>query len=210
MLRMAAKPSQPMPSPSSTPPPASCAKCRAALPSDSSAPPAAAPSRMANTTTPTPSLNRLSPATVARSAGGTAARPSTAITATGSVGEISAPNTSAHSSGTSMPKAPASSLKPMPTMAVETSTPSVLSARIGQRLRRMSPQSTCIAPANSRNDSIPSISVAWKSMLERKAASCGPSRLPPMLSTRITASEATAPITVRPMDEGSPSTRVLR
>ncbi|MEJ7661868.1 MAG: hypothetical protein WKG07_20965 [Hymenobacter sp.] len=46
-----------------------------------------------NTTTPTPSLNRLSPATVACSVGSTVARFRTPITATGSVGLINAPNT---------------------------------------------------------------------------------------------------------------------
>ena len=55
--------------------------------------PTAAARMIEKTTTPTPSLNRLSPATVACSFGGTAARFSTPMTATGSVGLISAPNT---------------------------------------------------------------------------------------------------------------------
>ena len=115
-------------------------------------------------TTPTPSLNRLSPATVASSAGETFARLSTPITDTGSVGLISAPNTKHQIAGTSKPIARDSSRNPPPISAVDSATPIVLSTRIGQRPRRISLQSTWSAPANSRNDSIPSISVVWKSM----------------------------------------------
>ena len=58
-----------------------------------SAPVSAAPSNMVKTTMPTPSLNRLSPATVAWSEEGTFSSLSTPSTETGSVGEISAPKT---------------------------------------------------------------------------------------------------------------------
>ena len=75
------------------PPPASTRKAWAAWPTEKGSAPNAAASRIEKTTTPTPSLNRLSPATVACSVGGTAARFNTPMTATGSVGLISAPNT---------------------------------------------------------------------------------------------------------------------
>ncbi len=100
-------------------------------------PSTAAPSRMVKTTTPMPSLNRLSAAMVVFSSLGAANLLSRAITATGSVGLIRAPNTRHQMKGASMPNRPVSSLKPAATTTVETTTPTVDSTAISHlpRLR---------------------------------------------------------------------------
>jgi hypothetical protein len=68
------------------------AKSSAVEPKLTSAPPPASASRVRKTTTPVPSLKRLSQAMRVSRLFGTPTRLSTASTATGSVGEISAPN----------------------------------------------------------------------------------------------------------------------
>ena len=78
-----------------------------------------------NTTTPTPSLNRDSPANVTFSEGETGTVLNRASTATGSVGLIRAPNTSAQTNGISCPAQPATSHVQLPMTAAETSVPAV-------------------------------------------------------------------------------------
>jgi hypothetical protein len=139
-----------------------------------------------------------------------AARFITAMTATGSVGLIKAPKTSAQPSGTMTPSQPAASQKAKPTTTVEINTPIVLKMMMGQRPLRMCDQSTCSAPANSRKDNIPSIRVRWKSSCPRKALNCGASWLDGInRSTTSTSREAIAPITVNPTEAGKRSQRWL-
>ena len=127
--------------------------CRAST--GSSPEPAAMASTTVNTTTPTPSLNSDSPAILASSASGTTTVLRSESTATGSVGLIRAPKTSAQASGRSSPSAPAIHHEPKPTMAVEMHTPSVAISAMTHFTEASSLRSTCIAPAKSRKASIP-------------------------------------------------------
>ena len=165
---------------------------------------------MEKITTPTPSLNRLSPAIVACSVGGTRAVFSTPMTATGSVGLIRAPNTRHQISGTARPTAADRPQNPTPTRSVEATTPIVDRTRICQRPLRRSSMSTCIAPANSRNDSIPSIRASWKSTPSRKRDTV-PARS--LVGVRKSIArmirDATAPIMVRATVPGSLNQRRL-
>ena len=78
---------------------------------------------MVNSTTPTPSLNSASPEISVSSSCGTLTCLSRLSTATGSVGLMSAPNTSAQASGRFTPSSRPRPHKPKPTTTVEITTP---------------------------------------------------------------------------------------
>ena len=109
------------------------------------------PTKTRNTTYPTPSLNKLSPAIlVSRDFFKLAAR-STPNTATGSVGDIKAPNTRAIIRG-----APVIQLKPTPATTVDRATPIVAINSTTRQLALRSVSLTWSAPANSKSPSMPS------------------------------------------------------
>jgi hypothetical protein len=120
--------------------------------------------RTVKRTTPTPSLNRLSPFISVSSAAGTRTTFSVESTATGSVGLISAPKTNAQGSGIGMPSGAESSQMPTPTTAVETTTLAEAISATDPARPRSSSRSTCSAPANRRKASIPPLTVAVKSI----------------------------------------------
>ncbi len=114
------------------PPNASMTNCPIAEPSEKLAPgPAAARARM-NTTKATPSLNRLSPSTRIVSRFETPIERKKAITATGSVAEISAPNATAAAQGTPSTKL---AINP-PTTNAPSNVPMRANTRTGARSRR--------------------------------------------------------------------------
>ena len=88
----------------------------------------AAASRMVNSTTPTPSLNKDSPAMSISSVLATRACFSTASTAMGSVGLISAPKTSAQANEMGKENSWPAPQNMTPTRMVEMTTPSVAMA----------------------------------------------------------------------------------
>ena len=210
MPRIRKKATRPIAAPNSTPPPASMAKRRAASMSVRSACPVAAANTMVKTTTPTPSLNRLSVAIVAWIDGGSQASLRMAMTATGSVGLIRAPKTKHQTSGRSGPVRSSSSFSPNPTTSVDSTVPNEARARIAHRPCRMSRQSMWKAPANSRNDSMPSSSVVLKSSRSTKDlakwCSCSPGARREMT---MIAAEASAPRIVSPIADGSLMKRAL-
>ena len=112
---------------------------------------------------PTPSLNSASPSISTCSASGTRTFFSTLSTATGSVGLISAPNTMAHSSGTGRPTARLAPQKAKPTIRVEIKVPTTARVSTGRARLRSASKLTCMDPANSRNDSMPFITIPVKS-----------------------------------------------
>ncbi len=167
-------------------------------------------SRMVNTTTPTPSLNRLSPAIFACSVFGTSTVLRMPSTATGSVGEISAPNTRHQAKGSGMLSQERISQVPVPTIAVEISTPSVAMVPIAQRREASASRSTCSAPANRSRLSIPFIRVSGRSICPSTAwavsrnLSAGTAA-----STAIVPSAANSAMMTRPMVCGNFSQRWL-
>ena len=124
----------------------------------------ASPSRAMNATTPTPSLNRLSPAIVACSSGDSPTRRSTSSTATGSVGATIAPSTRHHTIGTARPSPASTSQIPPANSAIASATPTVDSSSTVPRRRHSMSRSTCSAPANSRNDRAPDRKVRGRSV----------------------------------------------
>ena len=86
-----------------------------------------------------------------------------ASTATGSVGLMSAPNTSAHASGSGLPMRSAASQNAPPTRAVEIRVPRSASVATAQARSRSVRRSRLIAPANSRKASMPFITTSVKS-----------------------------------------------
>ena len=94
--RSARKTTHPATPPKITPPMAWVAKSSTTSRAEISCVPDTSPRRMENTTTPTPSLKRLSPATVASRTAGTLTDFRMPSTATGSVGLISAPKSRHH------------------------------------------------------------------------------------------------------------------
>lgn len=122
----------------------------------------AAVSRMVNSTTPTPSLNKDSPAMSISSVLATRACFSTASTAMGSVGLISAPNTSAQAKAMGTESSWPAPQNMAPTRIVEITTPSVAMAPTVHALSRNKDRSICSAPANSRKASMPSSKVSEK------------------------------------------------
>ena len=115
---------------------------------------------MVNTTTPTPSLNNDSPATFASNAGGISIVLKIPRTATGSVGLIKEPNTSAHINGSDKPNRPSTSHKAVPITNVEIRMPTVANVKIVHLRSAMAMKSTCNAPAKSRKLNIPCITVS--------------------------------------------------
>ena len=141
--------------------------------------PSAAASRMANTTTPTPSLNRLSPATVALSVGETAVRWRMPITATGSVGGRSArrrPCTTGaagrgrgHKSEDRSHAADEHGRKQHADRAEHKDRPAAAV--------HLDPIDVQRTGEEQKRRSIPSIRVAWKSIPARNATVCSPTWL---------------------------------
>ena len=200
------KPTQPSARPKITPPTASI---RNSLPMPSTlagAAPLAMPSRTMNTTTPTPSLNRDSPAILISSALGAPNCFSVASTAIGSVGEISAPNTRHQINGIGMPMRLNTSQAPNPTRAVDISTPTLASAPTTHWCSRSRARSTCSAPANSRKLSMPCNSASSKSMA---AITCSTPSAQSMPNQRNPASpsDSTRLINITPSVVGIPSHR---
>ena len=125
---------------------------------------------------------------------------SNASTATGSVGEISAPNVNAQTSGSSMPRTRAANHKPAPTITVEISTPTVAIRPTAHASVLSLPKSICSAPANSRYASIPFIIVSKKSICATapvKACSKPVSGATSLTTTRV--SDVASPRTSRPI-----------
>ena len=91
---------QPAAKPSAKAPAVSTRNCLARSGTETPVPRKAIERKPVNSTIPTPSLNSASPSIVVRSACGTLLRRKMARTATGSLGLISAANTSAQMSGT--------------------------------------------------------------------------------------------------------------
>ena len=117
--------------------------------------PSATPSSALKATTAAPSLNSASPAILALIASGTLTVLSRPSTATGSVGEISAPNTSAQAKDTSKPSRPAASHRPVLQTAIEMTTPMLAIRPIAHFWPFSVTRSTCSAPANSRKARMP-------------------------------------------------------
>jgi hypothetical protein len=106
------------------------------------APLASMPSNNAKITTPTPSLNSDSPAMTSSSSLGTPAERRIPITAIGSVGEISAPNSRQWTRGSGSPASGSASHMPKPTISVDTTVPSTASNATGQRYEASARRST--------------------------------------------------------------------
>ena len=113
---------------------------------------------------PTPSLNSASPCISTSSRFEMETWRSVLITATGSVGLISAPNTSAHASGSGWPMRSETSQTATPTSAVDTVVPINASAATGQARSRNRCRSRFSAPAKIRKASIPFITTSVKSI----------------------------------------------
>ena len=158
-----------------------------------------------NTTTPTPSLKSDSPAILASSSRGTLTVFKRPRTATGSVGEMRAPNTSAHKNEMGEPASLRMAHMAAPMRKVDNTTPSV-AINVMAHLRCASCSiSTCTAPANSNRLSMPFISVAAKSMCLRPSLTAwvmpiaGSAR-----SATSTTPEAASAMITRPMVCGRP------
>ena len=134
------------------------------------------------------------------------------MTATGSVGLISAPKTRHQASGMAGPPSASSTpFSPKPTSTVENRVPKVASARIARRPPRMSRRSMPKAPANSRNESIPSSSVVRKSSPWTKAFAHSWIGMPgTSRDTNMTSAEKSAPMIVRPIVCGIRRKRAFR
>ena len=174
-------------------------------------PPAVAiASTTVNRTTPTPSLNRDSPAIVACRALGTFTVLNRPSTATGSVGLISAPKTSAQTKGMSSANHPNRNHIAPPTTKVEIRVPRTAITEMVSRWFLKPVKSACSAPANSRKLSIPFIRVSLKSICRRT-----PTTLWPMWAEGTTASspmidsDAASAITTSPIVCGRCRTRWL-
>jgi hypothetical protein len=123
------------------------------------------PSTAPKTTTPTPSLNRASPAKMAWKVGGRPRRRNRPTTETGSVGARMAPSTRHQMRATGTPSVRKTSQMPPPKTATAISTPKVASARTVHLRRSSSAMSTCMLPAKSRKASAPFMSVAGRLMV---------------------------------------------
>ena len=93
------------------------------------------------------------------------------MTAIGSVGEISAPNSMQYRNGNAMPSKGSTSHTAVPINSVDSNVPTSASAPTCRRQRLSSFRSMCSAPANSRNDSMPCISTSEKSIERRNDSS---------------------------------------
>ena len=157
-----------------------------------------------NTTTPMPSLNSDSPASVAFIVGGTRTDSKMPSTATGSVGLIRAPNTSAQTNGIGWPARSAMIQMPPATSPVDSSVPRVASALTVRHRRRNADRSTCSAPANSRKLSMPCISVSWKSIrISTPEIASSTFAVCNTDSTSSSATEAASAMSTRPMVGGA-------
>jgi hypothetical protein len=160
-------------------------------------------------TTATPSLKSDSPAIFVSRLFGAPSVFKTASTAIGSVGEMSAPKSRHTMKGRSRPT-PSSTIQMTPPMiAVDASRPSVASSAITSFCSARSLMSTCSAPAKSRKPSRPSINTLSKSM---RASSSTTARSNPgkRLPAATTQSDATRPISIRPIVLGRPRKRWFR
>ena len=158
MRTIARNATHPVASPSAAPPPASSMKREEKLPRSNPADPGALnaiPRSPEKRTIPTPSLKRDSPLISMASLSLTPKLRRMLNTVIGSVGLISAPKTSAHSSGRNTPKSKAASLKARPIASVDMTTPMVAIAPTVHLRWRSFERSTFSAPANSRKPSIP-------------------------------------------------------
>ncbi len=173
--------------------------------------PLATPTATPNTTTPTPSLNRLSPATSACSSAGSPIRRSMAVTETGSVGARIAPSTMHQTSGTGRSTSGNTSHIPAPNSAIASSVPASASASTATQRARSARRSTCSAAANSRNDStVPSRVRGRSTVPSRLFDSAFRSAPGSSGSIASSASEASSEISSTPMVLGSRSVRWLR
>ena len=150
-------------------------------------------------------MKRDSPAILVSSDLGSRASRSTPSTATGSVGETITPNTSAARSGM-----PVIALNPVPTMAVDSATPSVAISSTSRHCCRRSEIFTCRAPAKSSRPSMPSSRACEKSMpsTSPRTVSAMP-KAGAIQSTAMTQNDASSAITRMPMEAGSRSARWL-
>ena len=118
-------------------------------------PGAAAACRMVrNSTTPTPSFSSDSDETTVSIALPAPAWRVTATTATGSVGEISAPNSRQPSHGSGIPIRPSPQCESPATMNIDAAVPNVARTVVIFHCRRSSSRSTVNAPAKSKKPSI--------------------------------------------------------
>ncbi len=165
--------------------------------------PVAKRSSTVKSTMPTPSLNNDSPWSCTSSLAGMLTVFNVLITATGSVGLISAPKTRAQISGTGWLESRAIVQNPKPTMAVEMTVPRIARTSTGSACVRSLGTSTWSAPAKIRNASMPSITTALKSIWPRTFPSAAEARCSGSIASRATStSEATTPITRSPMAWG--------
>ena len=202
---------QPTPSPSARLPPSSRAKTSATVPAPR--PPAPGSAAMSSSTEKIaiamPSLKSDSPAIWASRSGGAFAARRMESTATGSVGEMSAPKSRLSSRLMPRPSARLRAYARPPTTAVEMRAPTLASSAMPSFWPFKASRSTLSAPANRRSASIPSSTSDEKSrrFTSDAAAPCSGS---PSRSAAMSASDRTSAMSVTPIVVGRPMKRRLR
>ena len=171
-------------------------------------PPDAIATRTVKRTTPTPSLKRLSPAIFASSVSGTLTCFRMPVTATGSVGEISAPKTRQYENGITRPNALKLTCINPATTSVDMTIPTVASVMITHRRLINASRSTWSAPAKRRKLSSAFINVSPKSMLVTMPRTVVPrASAGTAASATSTTTDTASAIMTRPMVCGSRNQR---
>ena len=133
-----------------------------------------------------------------------------ARTATGSVGLMRAPKTSAHGSDSGWPSTPDANQTATPTIAVDRIVPATAKRATGPARSRKVPMSRPREPANSRKASMPlkttAVKSIWRNAVVKAATTGDPGNATPTPATR---SDASSPMRSRPTAFGRCTNRWL-